>query len=98
MKETQITQSPALSTNRPMHCIDCQCYGVPMRVMAGSDELFAAIPSFLPFATEMNSAPAAGAENFILLPPGEDHGYRCYAGAELTGENVEARPVLEQFA
>jgi hypothetical protein len=46
----------------------------------------------------MNSAPAAGAESFTLLPPGGHHGYRCYAGAELTRESVEARPVLEQFA
>ena len=95
--ETPIAKSMALSANRRMHSIDCQCYGVPMRLMAGSDELFAAIPHYLPFATQMNSAPAAGAETFTLLPPGGHRGYRCYAGTELTGEDVQAGPVLRQF-
>ena len=98
MKEKQITQSPTLSAGGPMRCIDCQCYGVPMRLMVGSDELIAAVPRYLPFATEMNSAPVAEAENFTLLPPENHRGYRCYAGAELTGESAEGRPVLEQFA
>lgn len=81
-----------------MRTIQCVSFDVPMRVEVGSDELFTALPHLLPFATEMNSAPAAEAESFTLLPLGNQHGYRCFAGTELTGESAESGPVLEQFA
>jgi len=84
--------------NCRMRTIDCTSYGVPLRIQVGSSDLFIALPGLLPFATEMNATPAAEAETFTLLPPDEQNGYRCYAGAELTRASVEAAPVLEQFA
>jgi hypothetical protein len=45
----------------------------------------------------MNTVPVDNAEIFTLIPPTLNHGYRSYAGAELTQECAEAVPVLEQF-
>jgi hypothetical protein len=80
-----------------MHTVHCLSFGVPMRIMAGSDDLLAALPQLLPFATEMHTPPLAEGETFTLLPPEVDHGYRSFAGQELTQESVDAQPVFEQF-
>lgn len=97
MEGTPTAMSLATSTSR-MQFIDCQCFGVPMHITAGSDALFAALPQLLPFATELNSAPVAGAAHFTVLPPDNHRGYRCYAGEELTREDIQSGPVLEQLA
>jgi len=91
-------QSTPPIANPCMRTIDCLSYGVPMRIVVGSDDLFSALPRLLPFATQMNTPPAAGAESFTLLPPGLNHGYQSYTGAELTQESIQPEPVLEQFA
>lgn len=80
---------------RTLHCIS---YGVPMRIVVGGNDLFAVIPQLLPFATQVNTEPVAEAESFALLPPSLNLGYRCYAGAELILESMEAGIVLEQFS
>jgi len=81
-----------------MRTVHCMSYGVPVTISASGDDLFAALPNLLPFATQINSAQVAGAQSFTLLPPDEHHGYRCYCGAELTQESAESGPVLEQLA
>jgi hypothetical protein len=73
-------------------------FGVQMRILVGGDDLFDALPGLLPLATHVYSEPLADAETFTLLPPDEQHGYRCYTGAELMLESVEAGPVLKQFS
>jgi hypothetical protein len=81
-----------------MHTVDCLSHGVPVRIRVGSDDLLAGLPELLPFATRINTAPEDGAASFTLLPPGRNHGYKCFAGSELVLESVEDKPVLEQFA
>ena len=81
-----------------MHTVECLSHGVPVRITVGSDELLAALPQRLPFATEMNTAPVDGAASFTLLPLDHDHGYMFFAGSELVLESAEGEPVLEEFA
>src|SRR5271165_1182789 len=73
-------------------------FGVAMRVKVGGDELFDALPGLLPLATVVNAEAVSEAETFSLLPPDEQHGYRCLVGSEVTLESAEAGPVLKQFS
>jgi hypothetical protein len=80
-----------------MHTVHCLSFGVPLRIVLGSDDLLAALPQSLPFATEMQAPPVAEAETFTVLPPDHQRGYRSYIGQYLTQESAEAQLVLDQL-
>jgi hypothetical protein len=73
-------------------------FGVAMRIKVGGDDLFDALPDLLPLATHVNAEAVFEAETFSLLPPDEQHGYRCLVGTELALESAQAGPVLKQFS
>ena len=81
-----------------IHTVDCMSFGVSMRIQVGSDDLFDALPGLLPLATQVKNGAISEAETFSLLPPDEQHGYRCLVGAELTLESAAAEPVLKQLS
>ena len=76
----------------------CVSFGVPFRLAADSEDLLLQMLEGAPLGTQCGVAHDREVEQFAVLRSNGGAGYHLTLGNEVAAEEVELKPVLEQFS